>query len=531
MRGRVLVAVEDEERRSRTVATVTESAEFEVAGAVEMRSDVALAIDDTTQEIDFLLVAAELGGSPVLALCREVTAARPDLGVVVLVDDPSAEFASAAVEAGVRGFLPAQPSVEDVRDRLDTIAEWQRRVRGLAYAQGGGTESAGRIVVVNGAKGGVGTSTVALQLALLASGGTAGLRVCLVDFDLQQRGLRHLLDMSARRTVLDLVPVAESLTARHVDEALFRHYSGLEVLLGPHEPERADEVTGDVARHVLGAIRGQFDLVIVDAGSVVTEANAVAMDLADDLLMVVTPDVPALRAARESIDLISRLEVAKAGDVRILFNRTSTKSEVQPDLGRRVTGAEACKVGLPSDWKHLEEVANGAAALDLGDSPFRRALTALGQELQLGRRMQPLATAAQPPRDEADRAIAEMKSRRRRRGRRAKSETGQTTVELVFGIVVSAVLLLLLIQVGLYAMATVSSRRAADAAAITGNRAESFDRQQRAEEAARSRVPGFMEVVDVADEGGGTWSATVDVPDLIFPIGADTITQTGTYTD
>ncbi len=529
MRGRVLVAIEEEERRNRIVATLAEGGEFEVAGAVEMRNDVAMAIDDAAQEIDFLLVTAELGGASALTLCREVTASRPDLGVVVMVDEPSAELAAAAVEAGARGFLPLQPSVEDVHDRLESIAEWQRRVRGLAYAQSG-TETAGRVVVVNGAKGGVGTSTVALHLALLALTGTSDLRVCLVDLDLQQRGLRHLLDMNGRRTVLDLVPVAESLTARHVDEALFPHYSGLKVLLGPHEPERADEVTGDVARHVLGAIRGQFDLVIVDAGSVVTEANAVAMDLADDLLMVVTPDVPALRAARETIDLISRLEVAKAGDVRILFNRTSTKSEVQPDLGRRVTGAEACKVGLPSDWKHLEEIANGAAALDLGDSPFRRALTALGRELQLGRRLQPIGATAQRAHDDADRAIAEMKSRRRR-GRRSREEAGQTTVELVFGIVVSAVLLLLLIQVGLYAMATVSSRRAADAAAITGNRAGVVDRQQRAEEAARSRVPGFMEVVDVTDEGGGTWSATVDVPDLIFPIGADAITQTGTYTD
>lgn len=526
MNGRVLVAVENEERRNRVVVALGEIGELVILGAVEARSDVALVVDDTDQEIDLLLVDVDFGEQAVLSMTRELTKVRPDLGVVILADHPSVEFFSAAMEAGARGLLPTNPSVEDLHGRLAQIADWQRRVRSMAFASSG-ADAAGRVVVVTGAKGGVGTSTIALHLALTAVRGGNGRRVCLVDLDLQQRGLRHLLDVHGRRTILDLVPVAENVTGRHVDEALFGHYSGLKMLLAPHEPERADEVTGDATRYILGAIRDQFDVVIVDAGSVLTEPGAVAMDFADDLILVATPDVPALRGARETLGMMSRLEVAKAGDVKVLFNRASPRSEVQPDLGRRITGTEAFKVAVPEDWKHLEEVANGASALDLGDSPFRRAIIALGRELQLGTRLRPQAAGEPVLRSEADQAIAEMKSRRGKR--RKRGDAGQTTVEMIFGIAVSAALFLLLLQMALYAVATVSSRRAADAAAIIGTRDGLMSRQMRAQEAAESRVPGFLDV-QVRDHGDGTFTAEVWVPQIV-PLGDLSITQSGSYTD
>lgn len=537
MRGRVLVAIADDERRARTVATLAEISDLQVAGSVEVRSDVSLVVDDPGQELDYLLMDADFGEASALSLCRELTTARPDLGIVLLRDEPTADFMMASMEAGVRGVLPSSPTVEDVYAKLGAIDDWQRRVRSIGLGHQGLSESQGRILVVTGAKGGVGASTVALHLSLLARQASPGLRVCLVDLDLQHHGLRHLLDMNGRRTILDLVPVAENLSARHVEEALFAHHSGVKILLAPQDGERGDDVDSNATRHILGALRGQFDLVIIDAGSVVTEAGAVAMDLADDLVMVVTPDVPALRAAREKIDLMSRLDVAKIGDIKVLFNRTSTRAEVQPDLGRRITGTDAFRVGLPEDWKHLESIANAASALDLGDSPFRRAMSALGRELQLGRSLAPAPAA---PRTEAEQAVAEITARSRgaRRNRqslfrrRRLDEAGQTTIEVVFGIVVSMALLLVMIQVGLYALATVSSRRAADAAAIAGNRnkdVSAASRQARAQQAAESRVPGFLDVT-VTERSNGTFAATVKVPQIV-PLGDLSITQTGRYTD
>ena len=100
---------------------------------------------------------------------------------------------------------------------------------------------------------------------------------------------------------------------------------------------------------------------------------------------------------------------------------------------------------------------------------------------------------------------------------------------MIFGIAVSAALFLLLLQMVLYAIATVSSRRAADAAAIIGSRDGLMSRQMRAQEAAESRVPGFLDV-QVTDHGDGTFTAKVRVPQIV-PLGDLSITQSGSYTD
>ncbi len=182
--------------------------------------------------------------------------------------------------------------------------------------------------------------------------------MCLVDLDLQQRGVRQLLDLNSRRTVADLATVADSLTGRNLDEAVFVHQSGLRVLLAPVQGEQAEDITSEIARQVLAAAKAHFDMVVVDCGSVVTEASAVGMEFADDILMVTTSDVPSLRASHDKIELLSRLQVAKSSEITLLFNKVSSRNEVQPEFGRRMTGAQTIRTTLPEDWRRLEPVAN-----------------------------------------------------------------------------------------------------------------------------------------------------------------------------
>ena len=154
-------------------------------------------------------------------------------------------------------------------------AAWTHALRRRAARDAGGELiGVGRVVTVVGAKGGVGTTTVATHLALAARelGEPA---VCLVEYDLQAGDLRAFLDLPYRRSVVDLVPVADELTARHLTEALYTHASGLRVLLGPQEGEQAESGHGgrrpqhpdrdphprgsDDRRRRLDAERGQRD--------------------------------------------------------------------------------------------------------------------------------------------------------------------------------------------------------------------------------------------------------------------------------
>ncbi|WP_148571115.1 AAA family ATPase [Nocardioides caldifontis] len=522
MIARVVLAISREDLRSQTMASLAEMQDVEVLGVVENSNDLLLAID-TNAEIDLVVLDDQIGALPYLALTRELIARQPDLGVLLLTADPSPAFYASAMDAGARAVLEAPPSVDELAGRIPTIIGWQRQVRGMGATGLAAQSPAGRLIAFTGAKGGVGTTTAALHAALLAAAASTARRVCLIDFDLQQRGVRQLLDLNGRRTVIDLANVADSLTGRNLDEAVFVHQSGLRVLLAPTQGEQAEDITSEIARQVLAAAKSHFDLVIVDCGAVVTEASAVGMEFADDILLVTTSDVPSLRASHDKIELLSRLQVAKSSEVHLLFNKVSPRNEVQPELGRRMTGAQACKVTLPEDWRRLEPVANSLSPLELEDGPFRRAVVALGRELGLGAerpRPEPVVAEAATGTDGAPPPV------RRRGRRRAKDEAGQVTIEAMVGIVAAMLIFLVLMQTALYAIATVSSRRAADAAAIVGSRGGSNSEALRA---AEQRTPGMYRV-HVKRHSDEKWEARLEVPSLVPFLDQD-ISATAAATD
>jgi len=509
--ARALLAISREDLRSQTMAALAEMQDVEVLGAVESSSDLLLAVD-TSADVDLVIVDDQIGSLPFLALTRELIGRHPDVGVVLVTAEPDAAFYQSAMDAGARAVVEAPPSADELAGRIPGIVEWQRQVRALGGVGIGSQETAGRLVALTGAKGGVGTTTAALHLALLAVSSNPDRRVCFVDFDLQQRGVRQLLDLNARRTVTDLVGIADSLTGRNLEEAVLVHQSGLRLLLAPQQGEQGEDVTGEIARQVLAAAKGHYDLVVVDCGSVVTEASAVAMEFADDIALVTTSDVPALRAGYDKIEMLSRLQIAKNNDVTLLFNKVSPRHEVQPEFGRRMTGSESYRVTLPEDWKRLEPVANSLTPLELEDGPFRRAIIALGRELRLtgadSRLGAPVAAEAPARRG---------RGRTRARRRRGDEEGGQVTVEATVGLAVALVIFLVLMQVTMFAVAAVSARRAADAAALVGARGGT---QTEALDAADRRTLPMFDVA-VAPVGGTdgevteTWRARLDVPTLL----------------
>ena len=91
------------------------------------------------------------------------------------------------------------------------------------------------------------------------------------------------------------------------------HSTGLRVLLAPERGEDGEDISASAARQILGALKFQYDIVICDVGSVMTEAGAVAVEMASNVLIVTTPDVPAIRAANRLLRLWERLQIDTPG--------------------------------------------------------------------------------------------------------------------------------------------------------------------------------------------------------------------------
>ncbi|MFZ0039831.1 MAG: AAA family ATPase, partial [Solirubrobacteraceae bacterium] len=289
-------------------------------------------------------------------------------------------------------------------------------------------KAVGRIIAIVGAKGGVGTTTVAAHLALAARE-LGDVSVSLVEYDLQAGDLRAFLDLPYRRSAVDLVPVAEELTTRHLQESMYTHPSGMRVLLGPQDGEQAEAVTAAAARNILTAIRTREDLTVVDAGSTLTEASAIAAEMADTVLIVTTPDVISLRGVVRLCSLWDRLKVSPS-ETAVLLNRTSRKLEVQPDLARRVVPVPVLETTVPADFFALETAANtGIPVSDAASDAMLRPMAAVLGEI-----------SALPAPEHEEAKVDRARSIRAR----FAGESGQATVEFT-GVLPLAIIVLLAI--------------------------------------------------------------------------------------
>jgi pilus assembly protein CpaE len=343
------------------------------------------------------------------------------------------------------------------------------------------------------AKGGVGCSTVALHVALAAAKHDSERPVALAELDLQTGDLRSLLDLQSHRSVADLAGVAEGeITPRSLDDTLYVHSSGLRVLLAPERGEDGEDVNAAAARQILGALKFQYDIVVCDVGSVMTEAGAVAVEMASTVLIITTPDVPAIRAANRLLRLWERLQIDTPA--RILLNRTSREHEIQPDFARRVLQAPVLDTTLPSGFRDLEEALNTGHPERLEQNAISRALTDVAVAVE---------------------AVPAERGRKRLRLRRAAraAQAGQTTIEMLamLPIIVVAVLgMLQLVIVGYTYMETSHAARA-------GARAWAVDDSRDWwTQAAKQELPqDWRRDADVEELGDGGVRVTVQVPSVL----------------
>ena len=340
MSHRLLLAVADADVASSAAALAQEGEDLEVVAVVDEAEEVTRAL--RRHDVDVVVLHDALGSVAALDLARELGQAFPEVGLVLIAAEDSPDLLRSAMQAGLRDVVSLPLSLERLESSVRAAAQWSRALRDrVAGEESAAGALGGQLIAVAGGKGGVGTTTVALQLTMAAVRAAPGRPVCIVDFDLQKGDLRGYLDLPYRRSVVDLVEVASEISVRHLQETLYTHKDGFRVLLAPDEGERAEEVGADAARSVLAAVKARHALTVVDLGAHVSEVTAVAAEMAGVVLVVTTPDVVALRGVRRLRDLWRRLQVREDEDLRVVLNRTSRKLEIQPDLARKVVGSRS----------------------------------------------------------------------------------------------------------------------------------------------------------------------------------------------
>ncbi|MFD5894347.1 MULTISPECIES: CpaE family protein [unclassified Streptomyces] len=387
MTTRILPVVGDADAARSITTLLSQLPDAEPAGPV---GDSTSLIDTlarlATESIDELpevvLVHERIGPVPALELIREVALRFPAVGVILVTADASPGLFSAAMDSGARGLVGLPLSYEELAQRVQAAAAWSVGVRRhLGHGGDVFTGPGGTVVTVSGAKGGVGTTVAAVQLALAAK--ASGMTVALADLDLQAGDVASYLDVQFRRSIVDLATI-QDISPRVLQDAVFTHHTGMGLLLAPGEGERGEEINDRSVRQIVSALRNRYEVVIIDCGTQTTSANAAAIEMADTTLLLTTPDVVAVRAAKRMVKLWDRLQIRKAEETTIVVNRYMRNTEIQPPLIEKITSTKVSRVVIPANFKELHAAVDAGRMQDLeSKSTVKQALWGLAGELGL----------------------------------------------------------------------------------------------------------------------------------------------------
>lgn len=263
-----------------------------------------------------------IGPSVDAAVATRITAAAaaadPLAGVIWLrrrVDTPTVLEAIRAGASDVVGESDL-PTLVAAAARINTRANHAHQQSNTA-----GTTRAS-ITTVYASKGGCGKTSIATNLAALMAGEFRH-RVLLLDLDLESGDVQLIMSLQRGRSILDLISLENSLDSTSLAACLTPHQSGAYVLAAPRRPEEAAGVQPSLVAKILDVASTMFDQIIVDCPPYATEHVLAALDVADRLALMCTPDAASVKNTAIALEVLEELNFN--GEISLVVNRAGDR--------------------------------------------------------------------------------------------------------------------------------------------------------------------------------------------------------------
>jgi pilus assembly protein CpaE len=280
---------------------------------------------------DIILIDSVLDGHSTLELIDDISLQFPEVAIVAILPNDNPVNAQKAMLAGARAFV-VQPFTRT------TLLSSLRRVRDLEARRSvsktiqlsGPVEQTDtmKILSVFSPRGGVGTSTVATNLALSLHNQIES-RVLLFEGKQLFGHLGVMLNIRAHNNLTDLIPHAGALDTGLVNDVVTNHASGIDVLLAPSDVQAGQGIRPEDLVNILRGIRRMYDFIVIDAGSHLNENAVTLMDISDKILLVTTPDLAALHDISRFYT-ISRTLAYPLEKMLTIINRANMMGGVKP---------------------------------------------------------------------------------------------------------------------------------------------------------------------------------------------------------
>ncbi|HVA92167.1 MAG TPA: response regulator [Chloroflexota bacterium] len=405
----ILIAESDPAFLEQLLGWLSVEPTLEVVGSVN-DSDEAVSLS-RRHKPHVILMDMDMPGRGGIDATEMITTLLPSTGVIMISQDGAPDSLRKAMIAGARQFVlkstTKQELVRTIREvHQSTVA---RRVLGgpdvvvatpppPGSMAGGGALLPGRegkVIAVFSPKGGVGVTTVAVNVAV-ALRKDHNLRVTLVDGSLPFGDVAVFMDLAPNHSVMDLAVSPEQIDDEYINSALSTHpKSGTKVLLAPPRPEMAEMVTADQLRRTLSLMRATNDFTIVDTWSCLDERVLTMLEVADTILLCFTLDLTAIKSAKVFMEVSELLRFPPEKIIPVLIRSTGTVGievrDVEATLGRTVSAQ------ISGDPKLTSRCINEGDPVVLGypGTPLAADFRKLASDLLVGE-VTPVVESAKP---------------------------------------------------------------------------------------------------------------------------------------
>jgi pilus assembly protein CpaE len=270
-------------------------------------------------------------------LIKRLRSESPNTALISVAENASPDLLLQSLRAGALEFLQLPINSGELKTVLDRVADF-------CADQVETPAKKGRVVAVFSSKGGCGTSFIATNLAA-----STGARTVLVDLNLQAGDLPLFLGVDPKYSFADMAENRMRLDDSLISSFTTPYSSSLSLLAAPKEADLADEIEPEHVFEVLQRLRESYDYVVLDPQHTFDSITLAALDQSDEIVLVLTLDIPAIRSTQRALEIFDRLGYPRK-KIRIVVNRWSKQIDldlrhVEKFLGEPVIGF------VPSDYQ------------------------------------------------------------------------------------------------------------------------------------------------------------------------------------
>jgi pilus assembly protein CpaE len=329
-------------------------------------------VEQATPDVGVIGVDAD--PDKALQLIKTLQGSAPDCSILVVSSSTDGQLILQAMRAGAKEFLTQPVGVEELVTALERIG----LVRG---GPGAGQVRSCRMMAVAGATGGIGSTSLAVNLGCILAANEAN-SVALVDLDLSLGDADVFLDTIPDYTVVDVVQNISRLDFQLLKRSMTKHSSGLYLLPRPVQLQDISLITPDALQRVFGLLRATFSHVLIDLSKAYNAVDMAALGAAHQVLLVTQLDLPCLRNVVRLMMSFEGVEGLK-DKVHVVVNRIGLDNghislkKAKDTIGRDIFWR------LPNDYRVMVEMRNNGVPL-IEQAPragITQSIVALSEEL------------------------------------------------------------------------------------------------------------------------------------------------------